>query len=658
MAEEGVQTKRGPVEIAAGWFGLLGVIAATAALVLVPVSLDPEAVMSNPSVAYWRPELRVLLATASVMLVAVAGVLVLGRGPVRVPVLVPALAFLGVSASSAFFSERPIHSLYGDRGEGLLFVAAGVLLFYTLARCLERPSWVRLSIAAATATAALVSVYGIVENYGLDPISGWGNPPFTDLGRSFATIGNSLTLAAYLTLMMGTATALYLGAESGVRRAAWLLALVLIGACWIYAETRGALLGAGVALPIVLLAVRRRMGTLRPLVVPIGVLVAAMGGAVAASMATGFSTLSARVSVVLLAYLALVGVFAWMLERGRARLALLLVAVVVTGVGVAAIAAAATSNLTLADLGVTGTKASANAKINQEGDVSLRTRLYIWRDTVPMILDRPLLGHGPDNYGKPFRPYMSEDLKALISDSEGKPRILNRAHSHLVQVAATTGLLGLAAYLWVLVSFFRNAYRRGGWGLLALSGAVLAYVIQIQTAFPSVATDVAFWGILGASVALMRLQDRRAGEPPEDAEGPPPPVAPKKGRGELLVAAAVVSVLTAVAVSTFLEQREQAAKLERATLVLEVRQAADLYKRIGRHTGNYPEAGVYTREKPIKNQNGRNKLRPSSGVSITTKITPANEFTVEGKNSTLAGTFRYSYDSATKEYSVPSGGSG
>ncbi len=113
-----------------------------------------------------------LLAASLVMLVAVAGVLVLGRRPVVVPVLVPALVLLGVSASSAFFSERPICSLYGDRGEGLLSVAAGVLLFYALANGLTSRAWLCLFLAAATTTATLVSIYGIAENYGFEPVSG------------------------------------------------------------------------------------------------------------------------------------------------------------------------------------------------------------------------------------------------------------------------------------------------------------------------------------------------------------------------------------------------------------------------------------------------------------------------------------------------------
>lgn len=234
---------------------------------------------------------------------------------------------------STLSSARPLHSLYGDRGEGLLSLAAGVLLFYALARGLTSARRVRLFLAAAVTAAALVSVYGVAQNYGLDPVSGWWAPPLTDFGRSFSSVGNPLTLAAYLTLMMGAGTALWLGAGSRARRLAWLLALAVIGACWLYAEARGALLGVGLALPVVLLAVRRRAGTVRPLVVPVAVLVGAMAVAVSASMAAGLSTLSLRLCAVLLAYLALVGAFAWLLERGRARLAVLLLLLVLLAAG-------------------------------------------------------------------------------------------------------------------------------------------------------------------------------------------------------------------------------------------------------------------------------------------------------------------------------------
>ena len=61
MAEGGVKPEKGFAETAARWFGLLGVISAAAVLVLVPVSVEPDTVLSNPGVAYYRTELKVFL---------------------------------------------------------------------------------------------------------------------------------------------------------------------------------------------------------------------------------------------------------------------------------------------------------------------------------------------------------------------------------------------------------------------------------------------------------------------------------------------------------------------------------------------------------------------------------------------------------------------
>ncbi len=48
LAEEGVKPKKGFVETAAGWFGLLSVIAAAAAVVLVPAVVDPDLLATDP----------------------------------------------------------------------------------------------------------------------------------------------------------------------------------------------------------------------------------------------------------------------------------------------------------------------------------------------------------------------------------------------------------------------------------------------------------------------------------------------------------------------------------------------------------------------------------------------------------------------------------
>src|SRR5829696_1334211 len=388
----------------------LGTVAiAVAIVVLVPVVVDTNVLLYASQAAYDPPKFKVFMWFSVALLVAVPGVVVLRREPLNVPVLIPALAFLGLSALSTLLSEDPWHSLFGDRQMGLLSLAAGVLLFYAVARVLNSPLRVRIFLAAGVTVAVLISVFGISQKYGLDPLSGWGVPWYTDRGRPYSTLGNPLFLAAYLTLMMGAATALCFKAGSWKGRAPWLFALAVMGACWLYTDTRGALLGVMVALPVILWLVQRKMGTVRPLLVPLGTLLAAMVGAVVAwavfakAMAGevvakgdfGNSTLSLRILdlrilAILVAYLALLGVLLWLSSRrGKGALrfySLVTLTLVLAITAITAMMLVASDDVIVSDLAPTSGTLEPNSQ----------TRVYIWRDTIPMILDSPLLGHGPD----------------------------------------------------------------------------------------------------------------------------------------------------------------------------------------------------------------------------------------------------------------------
>jgi putative inorganic carbon (HCO3(-)) transporter len=473
-------------------------------VVLVPLAIDPFEVFApivtltqlNPGRAT-AVKFVVLMVLSLPLLVAVVGALLAGGRRRGVPVLAPALAFLGVSALSALLSAYPAHALVGDRLDGLLPLACGVLLFYAAARFLDSWARVRLFLAANVFTAILVSLYGILQKFGLDPAlilwpSLWPNVA-GPTGRVFSTIGNPLFLASYLTLMAGCALALYFLAEGRGERVLWLGALALVGACWLYTYSRGAALGTAVALPVLLWVAHRRLGGVAPLLPPLGVLAAAMLAAqlCASLYADATNQAADRAGGV---------------EAPRVEAPALL-------------AGARDANA-----------AAAGAALVQEENeppvvgpaarrLSASIRLLIWRDTVPVIFERPLLGHGPGTFALPFARHWGEDLQILLRKSGTE--YVDKAHNQLLQVAATTGLLGLAAYLWVFASYFLNVYRRGGWALLALSGGVLAYVLQIQTSISTIVDDVALWTILGASVAVMRLQDLRgrnrpASEPPKE----------------------------------------------------------------------------------------------------------------------------------------------
>jgi hypothetical protein len=436
------------------------IIIATAVFVVVPLAINPAAAILFALEGIYPIKFKLLVALSAVLIVAVVGASLSGAKPLRVPVLIPALAFTGISTVSTLLSGKIVHCLIGEemRYDGLLSLACGVLLFYALARFLESWAAVRTVLAVAVCAAVIISVYGILQTFDLDPFTRWDIswptvdpatthvlPPQIETGRATSTIGYPISLAAYLTLMTGAALALYFKTDARWERGIWLAAVALMGACWLYTYTRGAMLGCVLAVPIVAFLAYRRLGSVRPLLLPLAAI--------------------------------LVGIiFAHLLNPQSMDI--------------------------FGRIGQTNL-APTLEEIPEGGDLSVTTRLLMWRDTIPVIAERPLLGHGPDNFIEPFKKHEGADLRAFDPG-----RAVDKAHNEFLQVAATTGLLGLAAYLWIFVSYFRNAYRSGGWPLLALSGGVLAYILQLQTWVTTLNTGVTFWAILGVSVAIMQIQSR------------------------------------------------------------------------------------------------------------------------------------------------------
>jgi O-antigen ligase len=133
---------------------------------------------------------------------------------------------------------------------------------------------------------------------------------------------------------------------------------------------------------------------------------------------------------------------------------------------------------------------------------SLPQRLGILRDTLPMVRDHWLVGVGLDAYAYVFPKYATPGL--LRTASGGNLRN-DRAHNDLLQVLATQGVLGLAAWLWFLTAYARAAVtgvRRAplGWTRTVLVGAgaaTLAYLIQAQLEFSTFVVSPLFWALAG-----------------------------------------------------------------------------------------------------------------------------------------------------------------
>ncbi|HYK87131.1 MAG TPA: O-antigen ligase family protein [Acidobacteriota bacterium] len=130
-------------------------------------------------------------------------------------------------------------------------------------------------------------------------------------------------------------------------------------------------------------------------------------------------------------------------------------------------------------------------------------RVMAWKAGVLGILDRPILGWGPENYKYAF-------------DLHFPPRILtypeagvwyDRAHSVIVGVGAASGLLGLGAYLtfYVLVFIFLlRQWRRTREvsHTLMIAALLAAYLFQNLFSFDTVNTNVIVFLLL-AYVAFL-----------------------------------------------------------------------------------------------------------------------------------------------------------
>lgn len=74
-------------------------------------------------------------------------------------------------------------------------------------------------------------------------------------------------------------------------------------------------------------------------------------------------------------------------------------------------------------------------------------RLETSKTALAAFAARPLLGWGPDTFVLPFRRFKTDGFLRVARDSFTESL---SAHDEVLQIAATMGLLGLAAYAWIL----------------------------------------------------------------------------------------------------------------------------------------------------------------------------------------------------------------
>ena len=123
---------------------------------------------------------------------------------------------------------------------------------------------------------------------------------------------------------------------------------------------------------------------------------------------------------------------------------------------------------------------------------SIAERLAVWGDTPRVIAARPILGWGPSNFGAVYPQFQSANRNAILFDDP---------HEETLGIAAKQGIVGLLAYLWILVAFVRAFWKgRRLPGAVALFGGWVGYQVSMQVDFSYIPTAVLFWLFAAAAI--------------------------------------------------------------------------------------------------------------------------------------------------------------
>jgi O-antigen ligase len=125
-------------------------------------------------------------------------------------------------------------------------------------------------------------------------------------------------------------------------------------------------------------------------------------------------------------------------------------------------------------------------------------RLHLWPDAIHMIAARPLTGWGEDATGLVFGKFMSGNWSPEV----------DRAHSGPLDIAATQGVLGLAALGWVLITLLTGIWRwRSTESVAALGAACIGYTVWVLPNFDWAPATGAFWLLAGTAWSSVRASE-------------------------------------------------------------------------------------------------------------------------------------------------------
>ncbi len=343
---------------------------------------------------------------------------------VRTPFDLPIALFL-------FFALLSLINAFNfDAGlQGLFKVITYILLFYIVANNVKTPKQVERFFIPIFLAATLVSIEGILENWGLGALVTRGERP----PEIFSFLGNPNYIAQYLIIVLPLSITISLFASHKVKRSLSIIVTLLLVFCLFLTFARGAWLGffaslifLGFALPLPRL--KRQFKWLIPLIL---------------------------ILVIIASYLAL-----------------------------------------------------SQEPFRKELFRKIPARIINWKSTLLMIKARPVLGSGIGNLYSVLPRYLSPKFHKILPMQR-----IAESHNDYLHIWAEIGILGLIAFIWLIITYFKKGFQRFREGegyqkalTAAFMAAIIATLVQSLVSFNlhRPVPNLMFWSILALTLVSQK----------------------------------------------------------------------------------------------------------------------------------------------------------
>jgi len=139
---------------------------------------------------------------------------------------------------------------------------------------------------------------------------------------------------------------------------------------------------------------------------------------------------------------------------------------------------------------------------------SVEARIVIWKSTLSLIPARWLLGYGPETFAAVFSSHHPPELARFECVMVDDP------HNLILDQLAAIGIVGLLAFLCVIVGFYRitlGTFSRGTdrpteATLAAILGSATTFLIQAQFNPDVIVLVALFWLVIALGVVVHRWE--------------------------------------------------------------------------------------------------------------------------------------------------------